>query len=894
LNPQDLDISSLLEGVQHAVLVVDASTGKIVLWNAMAREIFGYSSAEVLGMNVEELVPGHLKARYRAEMSRYRETGHASYVDSGTTLDLPAVQKGGNEIHVELTLSVMELGRDMGAQDKFVLAIVRDVTESNRTEVEVRQLNEELEERVTATNAELRESEERFRLLVESLRDYATFIVDPDAHITGWNVGAERVFGYREEEIVDEDFSIVFTPEDARRGVPERELKQAVAEGRAEDERWYVRKDGSRFWGSGIVAPIRDEADNLLNFTKVVRDLTERKRAEEEIETRTHQQALVVQLGLRALANDDLQSLMDDAVALVAETLEVEYCKIVEILPGDEELLLRAGVGWKEGVVGNATESADLDSQAGYTLLSEEPVILEDLRTETRFHPPPLLREHGVVSGMTVVIAGRDGPFGVLGAHTRSRRRFTEDDINFLQAVANVLAMAIEGKMTQESLHEIREAERSRIARDLHDEALRDLTDAQMEAQHLHSFAEDPEPTRRLGRLVAVLKRVGQQLRSAIFDLRLEGEQDRLFHESLESLVELHRSVAPESDIALEVGDGVLSRPLGPTGRELLRILGEALTNARRHSGAHKVRVGVWTSEEKLIAEVEDDGRGFSPVEEPSAITAGMGTGGMRERARALGGELKIESQPGQGTKVRFEMALHEEPEEAEVPQEEEVGAVHILLVDDHASFREALATVFEREAGFAVVGQAGSLAEARRILQARGAQPVDVAVVDLVLPDGYGGDLIKELRETSPHAQALVLSAILDRAETARAVESGAAGILHKSVGMDEVTDAVRRLRAGETLLPLDEVVELLRFASSRKDEAFEARQAKTLLTAREKEVLQALAEGLDSQEIAKRLQISVKTERNHMSSIMAKLRVHSRLQALVVALRYGIVEIR
>jgi DNA-binding NarL/FixJ family response regulator len=115
----------------------------------------------------------------------------------------------------------------------------------------------------------------------------------------------------------------------------------------------------------------------------------------------------------------------------------------------------------------------------------------------------------------------------------------------------------------------------------------------------------------------------------------------------------------------------------------------------------------------------------------------------------------------------------------------------------------------------------------------------------------------------------------------------------MHKSADMKEVVDAVGRLRAGETLMPLEEVVELLRFASSRKEQEHEARQAITQLTPREKEVLWALAKGLDGEEIAKHLGISAKTERNHMASIFTKLGVHSRLQTLVFALRHGVVEV-
>jgi len=616
------------------------------------------------------------------------------------------------------------------------------------------------------------------------------------------------------------------------------------------------------------------------------RDITQPKREQMELETRTRQQAVVAELGLRALANDGLQSLMDDEVASVARTLGVEYVKIVELLPGGEELLMRAGMGWEEGLVGSARESAGLGSQAGYTLLVNEPVIVEDLSTETRFNPPPLVQERGGVSGMTVVIPGREEPFGVLGAHSRSRRTFSEDDVNFLQAVANVLATAIERHETEKKFLEVRETERSRIARDIHDEALQDLSGALVEARQLQSISESPESARRLVRLVATLDRIGQQLRGAIYDLRLEGEQDELFPKLLESLVELHRGMAPESDIALEVHDGVLSGPLGERGRQLLRILGEALTNVRRHSGASHVRVGVGITEEKLWAEVVDDGRGFDATEgseEAASATGGLGIRGMRERARALGGDLKIESNPETGTKVRFEMALEKGREDLE-------EEVRILLIEDHATVREALAATFEREEGFEVVGQAGSLEEARGML---GMESVDVAVVDLGLPDGYGGDLIKDIREANPHAQALVLSASLERAQIAQAVQSGAAGVLNKTAPLDEVVGAVERLRAGETLMPLAEVVEMLRFAGARREEEHEARQAVESLTPREREILQALAEGLDSAGIAERLNISLRTMRNHMASILSKLGVHSQLQALVFALRHGVVEV-
>jgi len=214
-----------------------------------------------------------------------------------------------------------------------------------------------------------------------------------------------------------------------------------------------------------------------------------------------------------------------------------------------------------------------------------------------------------------------------------------------------------------------------------------------------------------------------------------------------------------------------------------------------------------------------------------------------------------------------------------------------ILLVEDHASFRQTLAFVFDREAEFEVVAQAGSLAEARQVIDGLEA---DLGVMDLSLPDGEGIELIKDLREANPHFAALVLTASLDRAEHARAVESGAAGILHKSAGVDEILDATRRLGEGETLLSQEELIALLRLAGQSREEEREARASIEQITPREREVLQALAEGLSNKEIAAKLHVSVDTERTHMMNILNKLGVHSRLQALLFAARHSLVEIR
>jgi PAS domain S-box-containing protein len=180
---------------------------------------------------------------------------------------------------------------------------------------------------------------------------------------------------------------------------------------------------------------------------------TERCRAEEALGTYAQRQAVIAEIGRLALTGGELKDLFAEAVSLVARTLGVEYCKLMELLPDGDALLLRAGVGWREDYTGaDAIVSAGKESQAGFTLLSDEPVVVEDLRTETRFNGSRLLLDHGVVSGLSVIIHGRERPYGVLGAHSSLVRKFTSDDVNFLSAVANVLAEAIGRKRAEDEL----------------------------------------------------------------------------------------------------------------------------------------------------------------------------------------------------------------------------------------------------------------------------------------------------------------------------------------------------------------------------------------------------------------------------------------------------------
>jgi PAS domain S-box-containing protein len=258
----------------------------------------------------------------------------------------------------------------------------------------------------------------------------------------GSSDGAKMIL---ENDVHPEDRPLVIAAmQEALRTRTPRRVQYRVSPKPGTDERWIE-----------TLATVVVDGGAPVKLLGICHDVTDRARMHRELRIRANQQEAVARLGAAALTELGLQRFFEDCVKTIAETLDVELVKILELVPGDAELLLRAGAGWKPGLVGTALVSTDRNSQAGFTLASGGPVIVENLAAETRFGGQPLLQQHGVVSGVTIPIAGRDGrTYGVLGAHTTRARSFSENDVSFLAAVANMIAGAIQRRQLDQR-HEL-------------------------------------------------------------------------------------------------------------------------------------------------------------------------------------------------------------------------------------------------------------------------------------------------------------------------------------------------------------------------------------------------------------------------------------------------------
>ncbi len=429
---------SLINAVtEYAIFMLDTD-GCVQTWNPGVERIKGYTA--------DAVIDNHFSMFYTdtdqragvpaANLAAAAEEG--SITDSGWR-----VRADGSQFWASVTITALRNDAD---ELTGYAKVTRDMTEHRLYKQQLQSQNK----RLARQRGEL---EHELRALFENSPDMID-VLDPAGRLVEVNPRLCRELGYTERELLGKgiwEYDVTID----RDGV--YSLLSALSVDEPETfEAVYQRADGSTF--PVEVNLVRFELIGQDRFLAISRDISERKQRERQLRNRIIQQEVVTELGKRALDDTDLDELMTDAVELVAATLDTDYCKILELDWETAELGLRAGVGWDDGIVGSATVSAIEDeSQASYTLCTERPVVVSDLRTETRFSGPALLTDHNVRSGISTIIGPVTEPWGILGTHDTACRAFSEHDTNFVQSVANILAIAINRHQYEQQLIDQRE-----------------------------------------------------------------------------------------------------------------------------------------------------------------------------------------------------------------------------------------------------------------------------------------------------------------------------------------------------------------------------------------------------------------------------------------------------
>lgn len=408
----------LLRLSPDAVLLTDTA-GRIVDLNRSTEEMFGFTRTELLGKPVEVLIPQRFRGTHPAHRSSYVAESRTRPMGAG--LQLYGQRKDGTEFPVDIMLALVH---------GTVVSVIRDVSEQRRVQ------------------EALGRSDQLFRSIVEGVKDYAIFTLDRQGKVASWNSGAEQIKGYQAEEIIGQHFSRFYPEEAVLRGKPDEELRVAAEKGRVEDEGWRIRKDGSRFWANVVITAIHDASGQLIGFSKITRDFTDRKRAEE---------ALLLQLGEVLLANVDIRKLLSAISASIQNVVPHDIGILGLYDPASDQLRVQLLD------VSDPSKTAETtvpikDSPGGWAFTAREPLVLDDI-TAGNFAPESYahLLSMGAKSACWLPLLNRDHAIGTLTIASRKESAFEKRDVEMLGKIAGQIAAAVDNALAFRQIAELRD-----------------------------------------------------------------------------------------------------------------------------------------------------------------------------------------------------------------------------------------------------------------------------------------------------------------------------------------------------------------------------------------------------------------------------------------------------
>ncbi|MBI5670619.1 MAG: PAS domain S-box protein [Chloroflexi bacterium] len=512
-------------------------------------------------------------------------------------------------------------------------------------------LEAEMEARARAESA-LFDAQEQLQAILENIKDYAIFTMALDGRITTWNAGAQRIFGFSEAEILGQNAAILFTPDDQVSGEAWKEQQQALTNGYAEDERWHLRRDGSRFFASGTLRPLRDRNGDLQGFIKVARDVTRRHQTE----TAERERRILAE-ALRDIATVLTSTLNLDQV------LEHILMTVGRLVPHDSAYILLIDNGiitrvrsYGQGEQGLAELEANIkqyrlriDDRPLFAQIvdTRRPLIVPNLDTVDSSPRLPLVTTMRSYLGTPILI--ENDVIGLLNVMSSQADYFNDNHAEILQLFAYEAAIAIRNAQLYLQAQELAALqERQQLARDLHDAVTQTLFSASVLTETLtRQWQRQPDRIpQALTELHQLIKAAMAEMRTLLLQLRppaiLNTSLDRLLHQLVTAMYGRRRIT-----VALNV-DGEFVLP--PDAHiALYRIAQEALNNITKHSKARHVTVNLRGEANAVELTIQDDGRGF----DATTPSGGLGLQMMRERAEAIGAQLEITSGSGQGTAVR-------------------------------------------------------------------------------------------------------------------------------------------------------------------------------------------------------------------------------------------------
>ncbi|MFL5142231.1 MAG: PAS domain S-box protein [Microvirga sp.] len=715
-----LRLQLLIDAVtDYAIYMLDPA-GFIVSWNSGAQKLKGYRPAEIIGQHFSKFFMPEDQAAGRPAKALREAEAKGHFEAEGWR-----VRKDGSRFWAN---AVVEPIRDGQGRLIGFAKVTRDITE-----------------RMAAQEA-LRESERRFRLLVEGVVDYAIYMLDPAGIITNWNAGAERMKGYRPDEIIGQHFSRFYGKEDRAAGLPARVLETARREGRYEAEAWRIRKDGSRFWASVTLDAIRDESGELLGFAKITRDITERRAAQEALRESERQLRLLV----RGVTDYALYMLDPNGV-------------VTSWNAGGERL---KGYTADE-IVGQHFSRFYTEHERSAGLPAR---ALRIAAAEGRFEAEGWrVRKDGSLFWANVIVDPIFDDDGSLVGFAKITRDITE------RREAQLALQAAQAQRAQTQKMEALGQLTGGVAHDFNNLLM-------IVSGHVHTLKKlvaDDQKGVRAAEAIELAARRGESLTRQLLSFsrrqmltpvvagvgeRLEAVRP-LIASSIGAQVRLAAVVPPELwPVRVDLAEFELALiNLALNARDAMPT-GGTLTISTARGDGDTVLLSVSDTGTGMSAEVAD--RAFEPffTDKPEGKGTGLGLAMVYGVITGAGGNVDLETAEGEGTTLTLSLPATDEPapEEPELTPEVAAGRGEtVLLVEDADALRDLTRRILG-EAGYTVL-EARNGVQAVRIVARQG--PIDLLVSDIVMPGMSGRDLALRLREKDPALPIVFMSGYTDDA---------------------------------------------------------------------------------------------------------------------------------
>ncbi|MGM0587403.1 MAG: PAS domain S-box protein [Bacteroidota bacterium] len=652
-------ITDALPGIYYLV----SQEGRYLDWNHQLEDVTGYTALELKKLTpLDPLVPEHHK--------RAQQFMQKVFEQKSAEMEATIFTKQGQRIPYLFAARYLEF-----QGEPCLAGMGIDISFKKELETKAEQQHKLFDSIINQTDA-------------------VVYIKGPDSQLRFVNDRYTEILGVPKSELLG------LTDQEL---LPDHEAKQIAAHDqqvRTTGENLRIHESvtlkGETREYMTLKVPLTDVPGYEDCIAGISTDITEMRLAENQARMRARQQQLIAELGIYAMQELDLQSVLNRTTREVTQLLDVEYCKVLELQPDKDRLLLKAGVGWKKGYVGHAIVQAQERSQAGYTLRSAQPVIVENLDEEERFQGPQLLTEHNVVSGMSTIIHGYEGPYGILGAHCTQQRTFSDDDIHFLQSIANLIAATVErikahqkyetlnAELEQRVQHRTEQLEAAN--QELESFSYSVSHDLRAPLRAIHGYANllmddhkdslPAEPREFLNIILDESERMGELIDDLLAFSRMNRSQKEI------QLIDMHKVIdhaLEEVGRTYDIESAHLSIQDLPSVQADFKLLKQVwinlLSNAfkyRKEQEPPNITISGTENEQNVVYQIQDQGVGFDPkykeklfgvFERLHSSTQFEGTGiGLALVQRVIhrhNGQIWADSEVGKGSTFTFSLPKH-------------------------------------------------------------------------------------------------------------------------------------------------------------------------------------------------------------------------------------------